>query len=101
MIELINEFVNLKDNLNEDFGILSLSHDNKYVHMSEKESIITLAKNEDLHITVNARGCDKYPFDGSVIYGGYEFVVLLTEDEYQENKKATASTVTNKNSDTL
>ena len=99
MIELINEFVNLKDKLNEDFGILSLSHDNRDVHMNEKESIITLAKNESLHIDENERDCDTFPFSISVVYEGYEFFALLTEDEYdeyQEYKKATAPTVAKK-----
>src|SRR5690625_4085713 len=96
MIELINEFVSLKDKLNAGFGILRLSHDNRYVHMNEKESIITLAKNESLHIDENERGCDIFPFYISVVYGGYEFFALLTEDEYQEYKKATADTVTDK-----
>ena|SRR5699024_3678751 len=94
MIDLINEFVILKDKLNEDFGVLSLSHDNKEVHMIDEESIITLAKNENLHISVNPRGCDNFPFYISVVYEGYEFFALLTVDKYQEYKKATAPTVT-------
>ena len=92
MIDKINQFLKLKQELLNDHDILSVE---------SKKGTLEVLLYSQYHFTgkdvaINERECDIFPYKISFKENGITFTKLLTQKDYEQFKKATAPTVAKK-----
>ena len=92
MINKINQFLKLKQELLNDHDILNVE---------SKKGTLEVQLYSQYHFTdkdvaINERECDIFPYKISFKENGITFTTLLTQKDYEQFKKATAATVTRK-----
>jgi len=95
MIEKIKRFAKLKEELEEEYDVLSAGKDflseSIIVHIDKLSTLLNIANGEAIHVLDHS---EEYPYQLSYSKDGIIFFCLLDEEEYQEYKKAAATTAT-------